>query len=248
MENTRESRVKIIEKLKDDFMYYGDYGKQFLSNSDIQNLIYTPTEFKKPIHPTKEMVMGAYFHTAMLEPKKLSGYPVIDASSRSTKVYKEACEEGEILLLNKEKELVEKWVEKMKSNVYMAETIYATENTFEEPAVASIMGNLWKGKADVVTDNYIIDLKTTNKISDFKWKCDTFNYDSQAYIYQRLFGKEMLFFVIDKSTMQLKICDCSPQFIELGKEKVERATEEYNKFYSENKTENVDSYIMQETL
>ena len=33
---------KIIEKLKQDEHYYGDYGKQFLSNSDISVLLKNP--------------------------------------------------------------------------------------------------------------------------------------------------------------------------------------------------------------
>ena len=30
---------KVIDKLKDDKNYYGDYGKQYLSNSNIRSLI-----------------------------------------------------------------------------------------------------------------------------------------------------------------------------------------------------------------
>ena len=36
---------KIIEKLKQDEHYYGDYGKQFLSNSDINILLNPSTVF-----------------------------------------------------------------------------------------------------------------------------------------------------------------------------------------------------------
>ena len=37
---------KVIDKLKDDKNYYGDYGKQYLSNSNIRSLINSPNEFK----------------------------------------------------------------------------------------------------------------------------------------------------------------------------------------------------------
>ena len=67
---------KVIDKLKDDKNYYGDYGKQYLSNSNIRSLINSPNEFKKPTKPAKELIMGSYFHTAMLEPDKLSEYKI----------------------------------------------------------------------------------------------------------------------------------------------------------------------------
>ena len=41
----------------------------------------------------------------------------------------------------------------------------------------------------------------------------------------------MVFIVIDKKTHQLGIFDCSPQFLERGKDKVEQAVEQYNLFY-----------------
>ena len=36
-----------IKKLKDDKNYYGEYGRQFLSNSDIASLLWNPQEFRK---------------------------------------------------------------------------------------------------------------------------------------------------------------------------------------------------------
>ena len=33
---------KVIEKLRDDKHYYGDFGKQYLSNSDIGSLLNNP--------------------------------------------------------------------------------------------------------------------------------------------------------------------------------------------------------------
>jgi len=58
----------------------------------------------------------------------------------------------------------------------------------------------------------------------------------------------MIFFVIDKVTLQLKISDCSPEFIERGKEKVEKATHEYNSFYGEHKTKDPENFVIKETL
>ena len=40
------------------------------------------------------------------------------------------------------------------------------------------------------------------------------------------FGYEMLFMVIDKTTHQIGLFDCSPQFYEKGAKKVEAASEQ----------------------
>jgi hypothetical protein len=92
---------------------------------------------------------------------------------------------------------------------------------------------MWKGKADIINhdEKLIIDLKTTADISKFQYSARKYNYDSQAYIYQKLFGYEMVFVAIDKSTHQIGIFDCSTQFLENGKAKVEKAIEAYELFF-----------------
>ncbi len=62
---------EILEKLRDDENYYGDFGKQFLSNSDIRSLLNNPLDFKKPSPPNPAFMVGGYFHTCILEPEKL---------------------------------------------------------------------------------------------------------------------------------------------------------------------------------
>ena len=92
---------------------------------------------------------------------------------------------------------------------------------------------LWKGKADILNhdEKLIIDLKTTADLNKFRWSASKYNYDSQAYIYQQLFGYEMLFIAIDKTTHQIGIFDCSPEFLQRGADKVKKAVEQYQLFY-----------------
>ena len=80
---------KIIEKLRQDEHYYGDYGKQFLSNSDISVLLKNPKMLREPKPKTSAMGVGGYFHTAILEPNKLKSFKIIESSTRNTKKYKE---------------------------------------------------------------------------------------------------------------------------------------------------------------
>ena len=108
---------------------------------------------------------------------------------------------------------------------------------------------MWKGKADIINhdEKLVIDLKTTSDIDRFKWSASKFNYDSQAYIYSKLFGYEMLFIVIDKSTNQIGMFDCSPEFYKRGEDKVSKASEAYDLFY---KTKDFDpkQYFISKTL
>ena len=114
--------------LADDEQYYGEYGKQFLSNSDINSLINTPSEFKKPIKQTKEMLLGSYFHTAILEPNKLKNFEVVDVANRRAKTYTEACSDGVMRLLSSEKIQADSWVDKVKNNLKMKGYIYHLDN------------------------------------------------------------------------------------------------------------------------
>ena len=45
----------------------------------------------------------------------------------------------------------------------------------------------FRGKADIIKDKMIIDLKTTSKIKDFEYSALNFGYDLQAYLYLQLF-------------------------------------------------------------
>ncbi len=75
-----------------------------------------------------------------------------------------------------------------------------------------------------------------------------YNYDSQAYIYQYLFGKPLKFFVIDKTSQLMGIYPCSEKFLKSGEEKVMRALAVYEKYYGDNPEDDVDNYIIEEVL
>ena len=242
-------KEKIIEKLTQDEHYYGKFGKQFLSNSDISILLKNPRLLREDKPKTSAMVIGGYFHTAILEPDKLEQFKIIKSSTRNTKQYKEMSG-GEICLLQHEVDKIELMREAVMDNKICRELIDGLGAVeYEIPGVTEIHGNMWKGKADIVNhdERLIIDLKTTSDIDRFKWSAAKFNYDSQAYIYSNLFGYEMLFMVIDKETLQIGLFDCSPDFYSSGEDKVRKATDAYELFY---KTDDFDSkqYLITKTL
>lgn len=237
-----------IEKLRDDAHYYGEFGKKYISNSDISKLIHNPKEFRKPSFKSSAMLYGSYFHTAILEPEKLKDFKVVDASTRTTKIYKEACNGGDILLLQKEVDEINKMVSTMEG--MFGDMIHAKGNVFELPSIgAPIEGEvLFKGKADIVSDEFVLDLKTTGDISKFRRSAYAYNYDSQAYIYEKLFGKRMRFLVIDKSSLNLGLYDVSEEFLDSGRAKVCQAIEQYNKFFGDNPTDSVRNFFKTEIL
>ena len=241
---------EVYEKLRNDEHYYGDYGKQFLSNSDISTLLKNPRDLHKPRPSSPAFLVGGYFHTAILEPDKLNRFKIVDATTRNTKKYKEISD-GEICLLQHEVDKIQLMTEAMMSNDVCRDLIkpVLAEVDYEEPRVGKIFDNMWKGKADIINheEKLVIDLKTTADIDKFRWSASKYNYDSQAYIYSTLFGYEMIFIVIDKETRQVGIFDCSPDFYKRGEGKVKQARAAYDLFY---KTEDFDhnQYLINKTL
>ena len=243
-------KSEILKHLEDDSKYYGEFGKQFLSNSDIGKLLKNPTQFRVNQEMTKPMLEGRYFHTKILEPQKIGDFIEVDVTSRNTVKYKEAINEGEMLLLTKEREHLDFLCTKMTSNMEMFDYIYDDGNQFEIPEIQKIMSLDWKGKADIVNHNkgLLVDIKTSGDIDKFMYSAKTYNYDSQAYIYQRLFDKPLIFLVIDKRTARLVIFECSDSFLRGGQEKVEQAVEVYQKYFSNEATEDIHSYIHRQIL
>ena len=233
-------KEEIIERLRVDEDYYGKFGQQFLGNSNISTLLKNPMALRDQTPDNPNFKIGGYFHTAILEPEKLKSFKIIDATTRNTKQYKEISG-GEVCLLQKEVDMIEKMVEKMMANDICRDLIQPVLGNvqYEEPGTVRLYDNIWKGKADIVNhdEKLVIDLKTTGDIDKFRWSASKFNYDSQAYIYRHLFGYDMLFIAIDKNTHQIGLFDCSPKFYKSGKEKVEKASEVYDLFY---KDENFD--------
>ena len=248
---------QILKKLRNDEDYYGEFGNQFLSNSHVGRLLKDPLNVFKPSKPSPAFLIGGYFHTCILEPNKLDKYKVVKSSTRNTKQYKDVAG-GELCLLQQEVDMIELMRDKVMANDICRDLIQGPKVNFvtpadtieyEVPMITELFGQTWKGKADIVNheEKLIIDLKTTADINKFQYSANKYNYDSQAYIYSKLFGYEFLFIVIDKNTHQIGMFDCSPKFYERGEDKVRRASEAYDLFY---KTEEFDpkQYFISKTL
>ena len=243
----KKNKKEILKRLQNDEDYYGDFGKQFLSNSNISTLMNNPLALGNDIVRSNALVIGSYFHVAILEPDKLKKFKIIDATTRSTKAYKELSG-GEICLLQHEVDKIDLMIEKVLKNDVCTSLIRGNVD-YEVPGITEIEGNFWKGKADILNhdDKLIVDLKTTGDINSFAYSAKKYNYDSQAYIYKHIFGYDMVFLVIDKTTHQIGLFDCSEAFYQRGYEKVMAASNIYDLFY---KTEDFEpeQFFISKTL
>jgi hypothetical protein len=237
-----------IERLRNDEDYYGEFGRQFRSNSDISTLLTNPLALGAEQKPNINFLIGGYFHTAILEPDKLKKYRIIESSTRNTKLYKEISG-GEMCLLQHEVDKLELMIDTMLSNDACNDLINGIDVEYEKPGIKEIEGLLWKGKADIVNhdEKYVVDLKTTSNLHNFRSSAYKYNYDSQAYIYRKLFGYDLIFLAIDKATRQIGIFDCSDKFYDSGKEKVKQAVEQWKLFY-ENPDFDPKNYFINSTL
>ena len=254
----KKQKQKILTTLRNDEDYYGEFGNQFLSNSDIYYLLNNPLKFQQQQENNPAFLVGGYFHKAILEPDKLKKYKVVKSTNRNTKVYKEISD-GELCLLQQEVDQIELMKDTLMENDICKDLIQGRPMSesevdgrsveHETPMIKEIEGQMWKGKADIINreEKLIIDLKTTSDILKFRNTAYRFNYDSQAYVYRKLFGYEMLFIAIDKNTHQIGLFECSPHFYECGLDKVRRANDAYALFF---KTTDFDpkQYFISETL
>ena len=226
------TKKEILKRLENDEDYYGEFGQQYLSNSHIAPLLKNPLSLHEPSRQTPAFLIGGYFHTAILEPDKLKKFKIVQSHTRNTKVYKEISD-GELCLLQHEVDQIELMVDKVLANNVCKDLIRGEKVEYEIPGISEIEGELWKGKADIINhdERVIVDLKTTSDIDNFRYSASRYNYDSQAFIYRKLFGYDMLFITIDKQTHQIKICECSDAFYEKGREKVQEAVAQYKLFF-----------------
>lgn len=269
---------KIIEQLKDDEQYYGEYGQQFLSNSDVKVLKTESSakEFRSAKKFTetelKNLEMGKYFHQLLLEESKAKNFPMVDVKTRSNNEYKQYLEDNnlEYALRTSEaqdiKDLAD-WVLNPKSE-YGSDRVRDLLNNpmalKEQPSIMELHGHWWKGKADLITiDNdgqyVIIDLKTTgSNPSDINiYRMRDFGYDSQCYLYKELFGMDFKFIffgkkqkINDAGEIYYDIEEITPSedTIESGKMAVMNALANYNKFFGEGATHDVRKSYTQRVI
>lgn len=247
LDNKYYNRAELLKRMLDDTFYYGELNTLALSSSSLKQLLSSPKTYNFSLKYGSEesaaLRAGALFHWAILEPEKFASQKFVEVQSRNTKKFREAKEEFGKVFTAKERSEAERLVDAFYRNEHAKELI--TKAEFEIPAIDNVLGMPFRGKADVLGTNRIVDLKTTTDIKGFSYSANKYGYDVQCYLYCNLFKKEYKdfhFLVLDKGSLDIGIFNCSEEFYYRGEEKVEKALDLYNKFFIEGA--DLDNYCL----
>ena len=244
-------KEEILAQMYDDSFYYGVLGKHALSSSSLKMILKSPKTYRNvikygdPNGDSPALAAGKLAHWMVLEPHKIDELHFVDASTKNTKIYKEAKEQYGEVFLTKERSAAERLTDAIFRNEAALQLL--TDSEFEVPEIAMLNGLPFRGKADIIQGDTIIDYKTTAELSSFKWSADKYGYDLQAYMYLRLFNKKKFtFLVIDKASTDIGIFETTDDFIAKGEQKFIQAVDNYKYFFQDGN--DLDQYVMRGIL
>ena len=247
LDNKYYDRAELLKRMEDDEFYYGELNTLALSSSSLKQLLSSPKTYNFSLKygsgESQALRDGWLFHTAILEPQVFAAQTFIDVQSKNTKKFREAKAENPRVFTMKEKNDADRLVDAFYRNEHAKELI--TKAEFEIPAIDNVLDMPFRGKADVLGANRIVDLKTTTDIKGFSYSANKYGYDVQCYLYCNLFQKEykdFYFLALDKGSLDIGIFNCSEEFYFRGEEKVEKALDLYNKFFIEGA--DLDNYCL----
>ena len=245
-------KAKLLKRMEDDTFYYGELNELALSSSSLKLLLSSPKTYKFSLEygsSDSQALRDCWvFHTAILEPEVFSAQEFVEVQSKNTKKFRDAKAKNPRVFTAKERGDAERLVDAFYRNEYAKQLI--TKAEFEVPAIDNIsVGDFtmpFRGKADVLATDRIVDLKTSaSNLKDFHHSANKYGYDVQCYLYCNLFKKEYKdfhFLVLDKGSLDIGIFNCSEEFYYRGEEKVEKALDLYNKFFIEGA--DLDNYCL----
>lgn len=244
-------KEEILAQMYDDTFYYGHLGTHALSSSSLKMILKSPktyrnvTKYGDPNGDSPALAAGKLAHWMVLEPHKIDELHFVDASTKNTIKYKQAKEEYGEVFLTKERSAAERLTDAVLRNEHALKLLNKSE--FEVPAIEMLEGLPFRGKADIIQGDNIIDYKTTAELSTFRYSADKYGYDLQAYLYLRLFNKKKFtFLVIDKASTDIGIFETTDDFIAKGEQKFIQAVDNYKYFFQEGN--DLDQYVMRGIL
>lgn len=237
--------------IQDEF-YYGELSKLVLSSSSLKLLLDSPKKYKNVTQygspETQPLRDGRLVHLSILEPDKFQEQIFVNVSSKNTKAYKDAKAKYGEVYTRTEKENAERIADAFLRNEFALQHI--TNCKFEVPALDIIDGFPFRGKADVLSDKGIVDVKTTTGgVKNFFHSAKKYSYDVQCYLYCNLFKVDYTgfkFLVIDKQTLDIAEWECSEEFYLEGQRKTKVALDIFEKFFI--KGHDLDNYIIKGIL
>ncbi len=244
-------KQELINNMYEDSFYYGYLGKQALSSSSLKMVLQSPKTYKYVTkygqNETQPLRDGKLFHTMILEPHKIDELTIVDVATKAGKAYKEAKAEGKEVYTTNEIKAAERLADAILRNDEAVH--YMSKSQFEIPEIAMIDGIPFRAKADILKPNQIVDLKTTTGLNEFRYSADKYSYDLQAYLYREMFNvDEFVFVCIDKGSLDIGIFECSDEFYEKGKRKLEQGIANYKYFFGEDSDVDLNQYVLRGVL
>lgn len=242
-------REEILGLMMQDSFYYGHLGQYALSSSSLKTLLKSPKTYRNVLKygssETPALIQGKLLHWMVLEPHKIQELKVVEATTKTTKAYKEAkAEHGEVYL-RKEINEAERLTDALLRNEAVLQLLNKAE--FEVPAIEMIDGLPFRAKADILKQDMVIDLKSSQDLNSFRYSADKFGYDLQAYLYLKMFDKKKCtFIVVDKNSTDIGIFETSDEFLARGEEKFKQAVSNYTYFFKEEN--DLDQYVLRGVL
>ena len=244
-------KPELLDNMMNDEFYYGYLSKAALSSSSAKMLLSSPktyynvTKYGSP--ESQALRDGWLFHTSILEPEVFNAQHFVDVESKNSKAYKLAKEKYGKVFTKKEKRDAERVADAFLRNTQA--TVYLRNTQFEVPAIDEIMGMPFRGKADILGQGRVVDLKSTSDLKAFPYSAKKYSYDMQCYLYCYLFDisyKDFIFIAIDKGSLDIGIYDCSEEFYFSGEQKVAQAIKTYDTFFMQGA--DLDQYYITGTL
>lgn len=244
-------KPELLDNMTSDEFYYGYLSKAALSSSSAKMLLSSPktyynvTKYGSP--ESQALRDGWLFHTSILEPEVFNAQHFVDVESKNSKAYKLAKEKYGKVFTKKEKRDAERVADAFLRNTQATE--YLRNTQFEVPAIDEIMGMPFRGKADILGQGRVVDLKSTSDLKAFPYSAKKYSYDMQCYLYCYLFDisyKDFIFIAIDKGSLDIGIYDCSEEFYFSGEQKVAQAIKTYDTFFMQGA--DLDQYYITGTL
>lgn len=246
------AKDNLVDRMYDDDFYYGDLNKLALSSSSIKLLVDSPKKYyyitKYGQSESQGLRDGTLLHTLILEPEKWDKFHFVDVKSKNSKAYKDAKIEYGTVYTSVEKENAERVADAVLKNTEAVSLLNKSE--FEVPMIGNVMGMPFRGKADILGENRICDIKTTSDIKAFPYSAKKYGYDIQVYIYCQLFDvhySDFKFLVVDKGSLDIGVWDVSEEFYLQGKDKVEYGINTYKDFFMQGEPE-LNNYVIKGTL
>jgi len=229
LEGKEWNKKDLISQMDSDEFYYGYLGKNCLSSSAIKQMYKQGTWDYKPLKESSALRDGRLIHLMTLEPHRIKDY-IFAGGTRASRTYKNLIEQmpAELIYTVAEHNRCMKVADSVRADFDSFELMHGA--SFEIPEIQMLEGLPVRGKADILGDNFLADLKTTSDINKTDEAVLHWSYDIQGALYCDLFGLDRFIIIwVDKKTLEVKVQEFTPQQISEGREKYLECLHAYKK-------------------